>query len=181
MTVAGVAAIPALDGVTLRLETAADGRWLLAIYASTRSHQMALVDWTDEQKQQFLQMQFEAQHRHYVSTYAGVSFSVIERQAEPIGRLYLHKGDEEVRIVDLALLPSARGQGIGTALLDEVLASADARGQRVTLHVEHDNPARRLYGRLGFRAVESRGFQVFMERLPIGVAQPQIRRSNASS
>ena len=170
-----------LQGVTLRPETDADVPVLLSIYASTREHELARVDWPDEHKQAFLRMQFEAQHRHYLSTYHGASFSLVERHGQPIGRLYLHERDGEVRIVDIALLPAARGQGIGTALLDEVLASAQARGQRVTIHVEHDNPARRLYERLGFREVESRGFHVFMERLPDGVPQPHVWRSNASS
>jgi ribosomal protein S18 acetylase RimI-like enzyme len=181
LEVSGRGAAPGLEGVTLRPETDADVPWLLAIYASTRADEMTLVDWADEQKQDFLRMQFEAQHRHYLSTCPGASFSLIERRGEPIGRLYLHECDGEVRIVDIALLPVARGQGVGTALLEEVLASADVQGQRVTIHVEHDNPARRLYERLGFREVESRGFHVFMERLPGGVTQPQVWRSNASS
>lgn len=157
-----------LEGVTVRPETEADATWLLAIYASTRAHEMALVDWTDAQKQDFLRMQFDAQHRYYTSAYPGATFDLIERHGQPIGRLYLHERDADVRIVDIALLPEARGQGIGTALLRDVIARAEARARRVSIHVEHDNPARRLYERLGFRPVEARGFYLLMESTPGG-------------
>ncbi len=169
MTMTGVSAIgaaSALDAVTLRPATEADADVLLAIYASTRAHELALLDWADEQKAAFLQMQFEAQHRHYVEHYVGASFLVIERGGMPIGRLYLHEGNDDVRVMDIALLPDARGQGIGGTLLRNVLAAASARGRRVSIHVEIDNPARHLYERLGFTPVEERGLHLLMECHP---------------
>jgi len=42
-----------------------------------------------------------------------------------------------------------RGQGIGAALVREALAHCEGA---VKLHVEHDNPARHLYERLGFHS-----------------------------
>ncbi|HEX6939117.1 MAG TPA: GNAT family N-acetyltransferase, partial [Longimicrobiales bacterium] len=67
---------------------------------------------------------------------------------------------------DIALLPEHRGRGIGTALLEALIAEADAAGKPVSIHVEQYNPARRLYARLGFREVEDLGVYVFMERPP---------------
>jgi ribosomal protein S18 acetylase RimI-like enzyme len=169
MTMTGIQAIgtaSALDSVTLRPATEADAGALLAIYASTRAHEMAVIGWTDEQKAAFLEMQCEAQRRHYVEHYGGASFLVIERDGAPIGRLYLHQGNDDVRVIDIALLPEARGQGIGGALLRDVLAAASARGRRVSIHVEVDNPARRLYERLGFTPVEVRGLYLLMECPP---------------
>lgn len=43
--------------------------------------------------------------------------------------------------------PATRGQGIGRKLIDTCLAEADGD---VKLHVEYDNPAKRLYERIGF-------------------------------
>jgi ribosomal protein S18 acetylase RimI-like enzyme len=53
---------------------------------------------------------------------------------------------------DLAVLPAARGAGVGRALLAAVAARARALGCcKVTLEVREDNaPARRLYARAGF-------------------------------
>jgi ribosomal protein S18 acetylase RimI-like enzyme len=85
---------------------------------------------------------------------------------EPAGRLYLFRGDREIRIVDIALLPEHRGNGAGSSLLRDVLAEADAGGKRVTIHVERANPALRLYERLGFSIAEDRGVYLFLERPP---------------
>ncbi len=45
--------------------------------------------------------------------------------------------------------PSTRGQGIGGHLITRSIAECDGD---VKLHVEYDNPAKRLYQRLGFTA-----------------------------
>jgi ribosomal protein S18 acetylase RimI-like enzyme len=50
----------------------------------------------------------------------------------------------------MALLPAFCGRGIGTTLLRDIQAEAAGRGVAAVLHVEHWNPARRLYDRLGF-------------------------------
>lgn len=47
----------------------------------------------------------------------------------------------------VAVDPSYRGQGVGRRIVERALDLADGD---VKLHVEYDNPARRLYQRLGF-------------------------------
>jgi ribosomal protein S18 acetylase RimI-like enzyme len=136
------------------------------VYASTRAEELAVAPWDDAQKDAFLRSQFEAQDAWYREHYADASFDVIVVDGEPAGRLYVHRGDREIRIVDIALLPEHRGIGIGTTLLRDLLAEADAAGKRVTIHVERFNPARRLYERLGFSIAEDRGIYLFLERPP---------------
>ena len=85
---------------------------------------------------------------------------------EPAGRLYIHRGPSEIRIVDIALLPEHRGGGVGTQLVRDLLAEADADGKSVTIHVERMNPALRLYERLGFSLGEDKGVYLFLERKP---------------
>jgi ribosomal protein S18 acetylase RimI-like enzyme len=136
------------------------------VYASTRAEELAVVPWDDAQKEAFLRSQFEAQDAWYREHYADASFDVILVDGEPAGRLYVHRGDRETRIVDIALLPEHRGIGIGTTLLRDLLAEADAAGKRVTIHVERFNPALRLYERLGFSIAEDRGVYLFLERSP---------------
>jgi ribosomal protein S18 acetylase RimI-like enzyme len=92
------------------------------------------------------------------------AFDVVLVEGEPAGRLYVDRRDDEIRIVDIALLPEHRGHGIGTSLLGELLSEADAARKRVTIHVERLNPARRLYERLGFSVAEDKGIYLFLER-----------------
>jgi ribosomal protein S18 acetylase RimI-like enzyme len=124
------------------------------------------VPWDDAQKDAFLRSQFEAQDAWWHEHYAGASFDVVLVDGEPAGRLYVHRGDREIRIVDVALLPEHRGNGVGTSLLRDLLAEADAAGKSVTIHVERMNPALRLYERLGFSVAEDKGVYLFLERRP---------------
>ena len=51
--------------INLRMVKESDNDFSFSVYASTRADEMELVDWTMEQKDAFLHMQFEAQTTHY--------------------------------------------------------------------------------------------------------------------
>lgn len=150
------------------LRPAGDGdrAFLAEVYASTRADELAMVPWSDEQKAAFLAHQFEAQDTHYRAHYDGAAFDVIEVDGERAGRLYVHRGAREIRIVDIALAPAFRGRGLGTGLLRALIAEADGGGRTLSIHVEMNNRARRLYERLGFRPVGEHGPYVLMNRPP---------------
>lgn len=154
--------------LSLRVAGPADRELLFRIFASTRDEELAAVGWNDEQIETFLHGQFEAQDRFYREHYEGTTYAVVECEGEAAGRLYLARWPEEIRIMDIALLPAWRGRGIGTALLGEVIEEAEREGKRVSIHVEFNNPARRLYERLGFREAEYRGVYLYMVREPTG-------------
>ncbi|HEY7699111.1 MAG TPA: GNAT family N-acetyltransferase [Vicinamibacteria bacterium] len=152
--------------VTLRPLEASDEAFLRRLYASTRTSEMALVPWPDEQKGAFLKMQFEAQHSSYRWEFPGASFDVVEVRSEPVGRLYVDRREDEIRLIDIALLPGHRGRGIGGTLMEALLEEARAGAKRVVIHVERGNPARRWYRGLGFSEVEDLGIYFRMEWLP---------------
>lgn len=143
--------------------------FLYRVYASTRADELAQVDWSAEQKSAFLRMQFEAQRAYYEEQFPAADFRTIVVDGQPGGRLYVDRRPDEIRIIDIALLPEHRGSGIGTALMREILDEARARGTPVRIHVEQLNPALRLYQRLGFYRVETQGVYILMEWSPPGV------------
>jgi GNAT superfamily N-acetyltransferase len=152
----------------LRPVTELDRELLLQTYGSTRVDELARVDWSDADKARFIESQFDAQAKHYADVYPDGQYDVIESPAgEPIGRLYLHRGCSELRIIDIALLPAWRGQGVGSRILDDVLDEAAATSRVVSIHVEIFNPAQRLYERLGFVPVETRGLYRLMQWTPL--------------
>jgi RimJ/RimL family protein N-acetyltransferase len=134
-----------------------DRDFLFHLYASTRAEEMKLVPWTEEQKEQFVRMQFHAQTTYYAEQYDPGQFFIIEQDGKPVGRLYFDRSAEEISIVDITLAPKMRGAGLGSLLLQEILDEAAGSGKAVVIHVEHFNPAMRLYLRLGFRHVATNG------------------------
>lgn len=165
------APVPALGarsrdiGLGTRPITDSDQEFLAELYASTRREEVAQTGWSPEEQEAFLRQQFDAQHRHYQQYYADARFLVLERFGAPIGRLYLQTRERErdVRLVDIALMPSARGQGVGQRILEDLLEAAGARGLAVSIHVEVNNPAMSLYRRLGFREIDENGVYRLME------------------
>lgn len=151
------------SAVSLREVTPSDLEFLQSVYAGTRAEELAVADWSDEQKAQFCRMQFTAQDAHYREHYPTARFSIIERAGIPVGRLYVDRWTREIRIMDIALLPEHRRAGVGTHLLRALMEEARAAGKVLSIHVEKFNPALRLYERLGFLPREDKGIYLLMD------------------
>lgn len=118
------------------------------------------------QQEMLLKMQFNAQRQHYELAYEALEHSIILVGNRPTGRIMVFRSEREFVLVDVALLPDARGMGIGTALIADLLTDAERAGKPVSLHVAKDNRARRLYERLGFEIREDTGMYFKMESRP---------------
>jgi ribosomal protein S18 acetylase RimI-like enzyme len=151
---------------TLRPVQEEDQELLLEVYSSTRADEMALVPWDAAQKKTFLQMQFSAQHQYYQANYPGADFQIILVNNQLAGRIYADRRADEIRLMDIALLPEHRNRGIGSRLIKDLLAEAQQANKPVRIHVEKFNPALRLYERLGFSIIDDRGVYWFMEWRP---------------
>lgn len=136
------------------------------LYASTRREEVAQTGWPEEMREAFLRQQHEAQHSHYSIHYGDAEWLIVERGGEAIGRLYVREEPERLHIIDISLVPESRGQGIGGAMLRDLLDQARELGKQVSIHVEKFNPARRLYERLGFELVEDKGIYDLMRARP---------------
>lgn len=143
-----------------------DDAFLAALYASTRTEEMQHLPWSAEQKAAFLEMQFRAQTAHYADQYDSSGFFIIEHAGQRIGRLYRELQDDDIHIIDISIVPESRGAGLGTTLLQEILDEAAGQGLTVSIYVEHFNPAKRLYHRLGFQEVDENGVYHLMRVAP---------------
>ena len=153
-------------GVTFRPITDADHPFLRDLYAGVRAAELAPVAWPEEAKRRFLDEQFALQHQHYLKNYVGADLLLIGKDGAAIGRIYVYRTPAEIRLMDIALIPAERGRGIGSALLHELMDEARTASCQLTLHVEPDNPAQRLYQRLGFTLIEQRGVYDFLGWTP---------------
>ena len=150
-------------GIAYRTMTDGDLPFVAALYAGTRAEEVAVTGWPPELQAAFLDQQHRAQHSYYRAAYPDGEWLLIERDGEPIGRLYLAEKDGMLLLVDISLVPAARGAGLGTAILEDLLAGET---RPVELHVERFNPAHRLYERLGFSVVEEEAIYLRMLREP---------------
>ena len=164
--------------VTLRPVCAGEEPFLFDLYASTRLGELTPLDWSAELRAAFLAWHFNAQQRYFQVGYAGADFQVILLDDRPIGRLYVARQKDEIRVIDITILPEYRNAGIGSRLLGELLDEATRAGKPVRVHVEKSNPALHLYERLGFAIVDSRGVYWLMERSPRAVDEISLERGS---
>ena len=152
--------------VTLRALHSDDMAFVERLYVGSRALEMSHCGWSADQIAAFLTQQFTIQHAYYLAHYPDGEFLIVEHQGQPIGRLYLFWGQTSLNLIDINLLTEYQGQGIGSALIEDLLRMVDERGLGVDLHVEEYNPAMRLYARLGFHANGDSGVYKRMRRDP---------------
>ena len=150
--------------LTLSAITAADESFLQIVYAATRTDEMKLVNWSDEQKNLFSQMQFRAQQEYYLSRYPNARLSVIRLNNEPIGRLYVAELADEIRIIDITVLPKHRNCGIGTRLIKNILKTVAEKQKPAQIYVENFNQSSTLFARLNFKPAAEHGIHVLWRR-----------------
>jgi len=151
------------DVISFRPVNSKDELFLYRLYASTRETELAQTNWSQAEKQTFLKQQFRAQHQFYMQQFSDAAFDVVLIDKQPAGRLYVDRRVDEIRLIDIALLPEHRNKGIGTSLISDLLNEAKEENKPLRIHVEKFNPALQLYKRLGFREVSDSGVYYLME------------------
>lgn len=150
--------------VTLRPVTPEDDEFLLSVYAGTRAQELAQVPWTDEQKAEFVRWQFNLQRNEYEAKYPQAQYEVILLDDQPAGRIWIHRNDEQIHLLDIALLDEFQNRGVGTVLLRRLINEA-ASAKKLLRHMVFmlNTDAKRFYERLGFVVVEELGAYLQME------------------
>jgi GNAT superfamily N-acetyltransferase len=150
-------------GVTLRPAGPDDRPFLFLVYASTRCEELLPLGWDAEATQSFLRTQFEHEDRDWHLHQPGAECMVVLREGRPVGRLYLARSAQEIRVMDLTLLPEHRGQGIGTSLIASLLDEARRTRRTVRMNVGRSSPMGELCRKLGFLPAATRGGTWLME------------------
>jgi ribosomal protein S18 acetylase RimI-like enzyme len=150
--------------IKLRVASDDDSAFLLEVYASARAGELSQVPWSNEQKGVFLRFQFDAQQSFYREQYPEATYSIILQDGKPVGRLYVLRAENLIRILDITVLSRFRNAGVGTSLIRQLLAEGTQRRQPVHIWVEHYNPSLRLFERLGFSRIQEEGINWLMER-----------------
>lgn len=154
--------------IQLRPVEEKDDSFIEAVYRSTREDELKLTHWMEPQKKAFIIMQSMAQLAEYRTKFPGAAFQIILFKQKPAGRFYTWENNNEIRLIDITVLPPFRGKGIATFLLGELIKKSNTVQKKISLHVDPVNPALQLYRRLGFIHIKNNGRYYFMERNPAG-------------
>jgi GNAT superfamily N-acetyltransferase len=157
------------DGGTVELRPVSpdDDQFLLSIYASTRHDELAQAEWQEGQKEAFLRWQFDLQRKEYETRFPDADYRVIVIDGQRAGRIWIGADDEQIRLLDIALLPEFQNRGVGTALLERLKSEAQ-NARKALRHMVFvlNNDADRFYERLGFKKIEDFGAYKHMEWRP---------------
>ena len=157
------------NGETLELHpvTSDDDAFLLTVYASTREAELAQAEWQEGQKEAFLKWQFDLQRGEYDARFPDGEYYVILIDKQPAGRIWIGQDTNQIRLLDIAVLPDFQNRGAGTYLLRQLIAEA-ARAKKVLRHMVFvlNDDAHRFYERLGFVIIEDLGAYKHMEWKP---------------
>src|SRR4030095_11665635 len=133
------------QSVTRRLVQACDEAFLFDLYASTRAQELEVLPWNDDQRRSFLKMQFFAQNQDYHRRFPEGVHELLLCGGLPAGRLYLARSEQALCILDISLMPEYRNQGLGEAIIGELLNEASETERSVRIYLEHDNPYRIVF------------------------------------
>lgn len=142
-----------VDGILLRKTTEQDQVFLKTLFCATREYLFSLP-LPKAQLDFLVQQQFLLQQTSYMEQFPQALNCIIEHNGLPVGKLVLAETDQNVHIVDLALIPQQRGQGYGTGLLRQLQKHVGAENRMISLSVDLQNfHAQRFYRALGFKSV----------------------------
>jgi ribosomal protein S18 acetylase RimI-like enzyme len=103
-----------------------------------------------------------AQHKLIEEAVAEAGTSILRQNETDAGWLQVEETRHIVHLQQLFVLPALRNQGLGTAFLLWMKERADRKRKDLTLEVMVNNPARRLYERLGFKEVSATNHKISM-------------------
>ena len=151
--------------ISLRPARDSDERFLKRVHDAARHWEFAslLQSGQADLYHTIMAQQYDSQHRFYFANYDTAHYGIIQCAGQPIGRLYVDYRDDEVRVLEIALLPEYRGCAIGRIVMTGICLEAAMRHKPVRLHVHYLSRAQRFYRQLGFREVALEGPDRLME------------------
>lgn len=155
------------NALTLRRVEPDDEEFLVALYGSTREEELAQVEWAEGQKDRFLRWQYKLQRSEYQTRFPDADYYIVMMDDQPAGRIWIGRDEQQIRLLDIALLPEFQNRGAGTLLIRHLIDEASVAGKPLRHMVfVLNSDAHRFYERLGFVVIEDLGAYKHMEWRP---------------
>jgi ribosomal protein S18 acetylase RimI-like enzyme len=122
------------------------------LFFQYKTVELLAFNWPREVLVSLLEMQFKAQEDSYRKQFPNANGFIIEIENVPVGWLLLNKTDT-YHIVNIIIHNNFQGKGIGSQVIKELIEQANVENKKVTLKVDKNNPALKLYSSLGFKII----------------------------
>lgn len=150
--------------ISSRLINKSDEDFLYCLYGLGRIEELAPLLWNNTQKESFLQSQYGARKQHYQSHYHNSIHQIITLDSFDVGMIHYCEKEDEIRLVDIAVMPEFQNKGVGTTLVEELIHFTKQCQKPLRLSVlKYNLNALRLYERLGFSVVSEDDMYNVME------------------
>lgn len=143
--------------VTFRQATEADKEFLYQLHVAAMGEYVAATwGWHEDWQREYFNRKWDPQTQQ-----------IIQVRGQDAGVLVLHWEPQRILLELIELLPIFQGHGVGTAVIRNLQQEARLQKLPIILTVLKANqPAHRLYTRLGFRVTEEREERYVMAWLP---------------
>jgi ribosomal protein S18 acetylase RimI-like enzyme len=139
---------------SLRPARAEDRAFIEDVYFKTQRWIIeSLFGWSDD----------ETERANFADTYDEEHTQIITIDGEDAGWFTVQR-TRDIHLDSIYISPQYQRKGVGTALIRGLIGEADTSGAVLRLSTAKINPARRLYERLGFIAVDEGPYKVQLER-----------------
>lgn len=128
--------------------------FLFQLYAASRADEMEAWGLDAATREMLLHMQWQAQRQSYNMQFPQADHLIVWAGSDKVGKVAIDRADQQIRLVDLIILPAFQRRGIATRLLQELQQEAAQAQKQLCLSVLRTNPAKQLYERLGFRTTD---------------------------
>lgn len=150
------------SNLDVRLANDNDEAFLESVFFSTREDLLQL-NLPATMLELLLRQQYKLQQQSYSQRWPGVQYHIVYAMGLPVGKFMLAHAEKTLHLVDIALLPQARGKGMGSALIKAIQMAARQHCLAIKLAVENQNwRARKLYEALGFSIENASATHEFM-------------------
>lgn len=140
--------------ISLRPAAGSDLEFLYALHAATMKEYVEATWGWDE----------SFQKARFRETFNPGDIRIVTLDGRDIGMVSVEENESEVFLTLIEIDPKHQHRGVGTAIIEQVIADGIRKGKPVFLHVLKVNPAKHLYDRLGFLVVEETPTHFYMRK-----------------
>jgi ribosomal protein S18 acetylase RimI-like enzyme len=130
-----------------------DNPFLETLYADVHGPEFASLSLHAAGLAQLVALRFKAERMAFAAQFPDADHNIIWVAGHRIGRVLLNETPTEIQLIDVALLTPLRGAGVGASIIQQLQTYAAERRLPLRLSVHPQNPATRLFERLGFARV----------------------------